>query len=287
MTKFILYCFLIILPLSGWSQDGHSGELKRKWSDIQKRHAFRKSRDYKGPQSDGYISPSEIRENQPIGTGSTSSRHQPYRGMSYTPQRQQQGRNPRGPGGRGSVRRDPNITPPEDIDVPEVDSPDIDLPDVDPPSTSTSFWKILGIILLIILIALILYYILKNRQPRNETIPFEPLEENLNPATITKTELELRLEEAMQREDYRECVRIYFLFAMKELIQRRWIFWKREKTNIHYIIEMQGRPTASQFEEMVGIYDLVWYGDYDIDKTAYQRIQPTLDNYYKTLERQP
>jgi hypothetical protein len=111
------------------------------------------------------------------------------------------------------------------------------------------------------------------------------LEEDLNPATISKTELELRLEEAMQRGDYRECVRIYFLFAMKDLIQRRWIFWKKEKTNIHYIIEMQGRKGAREFEEIVGIYDLVWYGDYVIDEEAYRRMQPVLDAHYKTIER--
>jgi hypothetical protein len=82
-------------------------------------------------------------------------------------------------------------------------------------------------------------------------------------------------------------VRLYFLFAMKELIQRRWIFWKKEKTNIHYIIEMQGRPTAHAFEEVVGIYDLVWYGDYHIDEQAYLRMRVKLDDYYQTLQRQP
>jgi hypothetical protein len=168
-----------------------------------------------------------------------------------------------------------------------MDAPDIDAPDVDPPTISPYFWWTLGIIILIALAVMIIYFILRNRQPSNENVPFEPLEEDLNPATISKTELELRLEEAMNRGDYRECVRIYFLFAMKELIQRRWIFWKKEKTNMHYIIEMQGRPTSYQFEELVGIYDLVWYGDYHIDKAAYISLQPKLENYYKTLQSQP
>jgi hypothetical protein len=207
--------------------------------------------------------------------------------MPYSSAQQRQGRNPggQGSGGNGTIQSDPNITPPEDIDIPEIDSPDIDAPDIDAPEISSSFWKILGIILLIILVGIIIYYILKNKQPANPTVPFEPLEEDLNPATISKTELELRLEEAMQRGDYRECVRIYFLFAMKELIQRRWIFWKKEKTNIHYIIEMQGRRGLKEFEEIVGIYDVVWYGDYTIDEAAYKHMQPVLDANYKTIER--
>ena len=136
-----------------------------------------------------------------------------------------------------------------------------------------------------ILLAFIIYQLIKNKTPKDAVIPFEPLAEDLNPATITKTELELRLEEAMRNEDYRECVRIYFLFAMKNLIERRWIFWKKERTNMHYIIEMQGRPGAYDFEQIVNIYDLVWYGDYELDKSTYAGIQPELERHYLTIER--
>lgn len=287
MTKFIPYIICLLLPITGWNQTDDSKELKRKWKEINEQHGFQKAKDYNGPSADGYVSPSDINESQPITPGSGSSRNMPYKGMPYSSSQQRQGRNPgtQGPGGNGTLQSDPNITPPEDIDIPEIDSPDIDAPDIDAPEIGGSFWKILGIIFLIILAGIIIYFILKNRQPSNPTVPFEPLEEDLNPATISKTELELRLEEAMQRGDYRECVRIYFLFAMKDLIQRRWIFWKKEKTNIHYIIEMQGRKGAREFEEIVGIYDLVWYGDYVIDEEAYRRMQPVLDAHYKTIER--
>lgn len=271
----------------GWSQSDDSKQLKKKWKEIHDNHGFQKSKEYTGPKSDAYVSPSDINENQPATQGSTSPRNTPYKGLPYSSSQQQRGKNPgTGPGGGGSLEDDPDITPPEGIDVPEVDPPNISTPDIDAPEISGNFWKALGIILLIFLIGMIIYFVIKNKQPSNDSIPFEPLEENLNPATISKTELELRLEEAVARGDYRECVRIYFLFAMKELIQRRWIFWKKEKTNIHYIIEMQGRPTAYQFEEIVAIYDVVWYGDYTIDEQAYLRMQPTLDSYYKTLEKQ-
>lgn len=279
---------MLLLPAFGRSQQNTSDKTLRKtWEEIHKRNITGRSKDYKGPEGDNYLSPTDINENDPTPIGSGSSHHTPYNGIPYSSTRQQQGRNPgNGHGGTGTLQDDPDVTPPENVHIPKVDPPDIDLPDVDPPGISAEFWKILTIILLIVALAFILYFVLKNRQPQPPSIPFEPLDEHLNPATISKTELEMRLEEAMNREDYRECVRIYFLFGMKELIQRRWIFWKKEKTNIHYIIEMQGRPTVSQFEQLVGVYELVWYGDYDIDKTTYLRMQPTLESYYKTLEQQ-
>jgi hypothetical protein len=290
LNKLVLYICCVLLPVVGLSQSTDSKKLKQRWTKIHDQHAFKKAKNYTGPASDDYVAPTSINESQPVSQGSSNSRHTPYNGLPYSSTQQRQGKNPggMGPGGPGSLQADPDVTPPEDIDVPELDAPDIDAPDIDAPSVSGSFWNILGIIILIALIGLVLYFILKNRQPSNDSaIPFEPLEEDLNPATISKSELELRLEEAMHLEDYRECVRIYFIFAMKELIQRRWIFWKKEKTNIHYILEMQGRPTSYQFEEIVGIYDLVWYGDYHIDKDAYFRVQPKLDNYYKLLQSQP
>ncbi len=142
----------------------------------------------------------------------------------------------------------------------------------------------LGIIALIIALAVLIYYMIKNSSPRVKTIPFEALVEDLNPAEITKTELELRLDEATNAGNYKECVRIYFLFAMKELITRKWIFWKKEKTNMHYIIEVQGRPGAREFEQIVSIYDLVWYGDYTIDAKSYAVIEPKLKAAFQIIE---
>lgn len=289
LTKWILYIICFAFPLISWNQKNTGKDVRRKWHEITENHGFRKAKNYKGPASDGSVYPSNIEENQPLPSGSSSSRNMPYKGIPYSTAQQRQGRRPgnpgAGPGGNGTLQRDPNVTPPEDIDVPEIDSPDIDAPDIDVPEVGSSFWQTLGIILLIILLGVIIYYILKNRAPSNPVVPFEPLDEDLNPATISKTELELRLEEAVARGDYKECVRIYFLFAMKELIQRRWIFWKKEKTNFHYIIEMQGRPGLREFEEIVNIYDLVWYGDYSISEADYNRMQPKLDAHYKTLER--
>lgn len=290
MIKHLCYIALLFLPFISNGQDAHAKKLEKTWKKIHDTHGFRPAKGYKGPPANYYVDPSSINESQPVTVGQGSSTTTPYRGLPYSSRQIQQGRrtptNPGGgSGGNGTIKRDPSIAPPEPIDFPDVDAPDIDAPDIDAPDISGAFWKYFLIIILLILLALIVYYVLRNRAPRNSNIPFEPLEENMNPAAIPKTELELRLEEAMSREDYRECVRIYFLFAMKELIEKRWIFWKKEKTNIHYIIEMQGKPTAHDFGKVVGIYELVWYGDYHIDRNAYFTMQPTLDAYYKQLEQ--
>lgn len=259
---------------------------REKWEQIREEHGYKKSEKYKGPETDDYQSPSTINESSSNNSGTSNGTTSPYQGTPYSAKDLEEGKSGKNGGnGTGSIEEDPNIEPSDPVDVPDFDAPEG--PDINAPDTSFSvnFWKYLGIILVLVALAFLIYYMIKNRNPQGtRAIPFEALVADLNPAEISKTELELRLEEATATENYKECVRIYFLFAMKELTNRKWIFWKKEKTNMHYIIEVQGRPAAREFEQIVSIYDLVWYGDYAIDATSYQTIEPQLKKAYQSIE---
>lgn len=286
MNKWFLHIILLLTPvvLLAQKKDKQASSTREKWIQLREENGYKQSETYKGPESDYYQSPSSINESSSSpGYGSSNGTTKPYQGTPYTPKDLEDGKSHNdGDGGTGSIKEDPNIEPSEPVDVPDFDTPKG--PNVDGPNISSGFWKILGIILLVVALAILIYYLIKNHNPQVKTIPFEALAEDLNPAEIPKTELELRLEEATVQGNYKECVRIYFLFAMKELIRRRWIFWKKEKTNMHYIIEVQGRPIARNFEQIVSIYDLVWYGDYTIDAQSYQEIEPQLKNAFQTIE---
>lgn len=187
-------------------------------------------------------------------------------------------------GGRGTLKYDPTIKRPEPIDSPDdIQAPDTPDVETDMSSTSSGFWKAIFIIILIAMAMTVVYFILKNKKPKDEKVIID-VEEAWNPEIISKTELELKLEAAMAREDYRECVRIYFTFILKELIKKGWIRWKKEKTNHHYVMEMGGRDGSFQFMECVRIYDLIWYGEYEIDREIFEMLQPTLLSYYKSLD---
>lgn len=273
-----------VLPLGVQSQV--KDPVKSRWNQLREQNGFGRSDTYKGPNTDGTVDPSTINEKEQTSSGNNNTAIQPYQGIPLTDRQIKQGRKSKksaaGNGGTGTIQEDPNIVPAENIEVPEIDST---LPN---PKESSSFsktiWLWLGIILLALALTYVVYMMVKNKGSQAEQlIPFEPLEEDLNPATISKTELELRLEEAIKNGNYKECVRIYFLFSMKELIERRWIFWKKEKTNMHYLIEMNGKPSAAAFEQIVQLYDLVWYGDYVIDQPTYQRLEPVLHQAHQTI----
>ena len=287
-------CFLI--ALTGWSQEKKEDSKVTTWKDERKYLKYERSKDYNGPNDWSGSEPSRIKENRYISPGNVnrrmygSSTKRSGGTIKYQPQQIQRQRQKRyggynRGGGNGTLKYDPKVKRPKPIKAPKTSSPDIDVPapDVNVPKTSTEFWKVIFIILLIAIGVIILYLLIRNKQPANEKVVVD-VENDWNPEVISKTELELKLEAAMEHEDYRECVRIYFTFILKELLKKGWIRWKKEKTNHHYIMEMGGRDGVLQFMECVRIYDLVWYGEYQIDRDIFEMLQPSLLNYYKSLD---
>lgn len=269
----------MVLPITLNAQD----QKAKTWETEREFLKYEKKSGYKGPTDWYGSSPAEMEDESNYSSSSGSSTRQ---GIRYVPQRVRRDRNRRNGynrgGGSGTLPTDPKVQPPPPVRF-DIDPPDIDVPDVDPPKVSSSFWKVLLFILIAALVVVILYLIFKNAKPIDKKVIVD-VEDDWNPEVITKTELELRLEAAMEREDYRECVRIYFTFILKELIRKSWIVWRKEKTNHHYVMEMAGKPNQLVFMECVRIYDLVWYGEYEIDQEIFEMLRPTLQDYYKSLD---
>ncbi len=286
LNKLFLYIVVIAFAFPSIAQEKKKGAASSElWKKERDYIRYEKGKNYKGPNDWYSESPGSMREeNENYNNGNSSG----Y-GIQYNPQQIKRNRQKKstqyGKGGQsGDQAYDPEIERPDPEDIPDIDGPDVD---IDTPSISDTFWQILGYLLLFALIILIAYYIIKNRKPSERKVQVQPLENDWNPEVITKTELELLLEKAIENEDYRECVRIYFTFILKEVIKKGWIKWKQDKTNFDYIIEMKRRPESYRFEEAVRIYDLIWYGDYTIEKSVFESIQPTLLNYYQFLQSTP
>jgi hypothetical protein len=134
-------------------------------------------------------------------------------------------------------------------------------------------------VVIIFLVAFLIYYVFINGDLKEKGAKVKSNFEDMSPSEIPKTELERRLETAINENNYREAIRIYFIFALKDLSNKNWIDWEKEKTNISYLYEMRGRSQYNQFNEAVNIYDHVWYGEIDITKEQYLSIEPK----YKSL----
>lgn len=78
---------------------------------------------------------------------------------------------------------------------------------------------------------------------------------------FSKSNLDKWLKHAIDQQDYYLILRIRFLMILKSLENKHLILWKKDKTNWHYIQELDNHHFQSPFKELVFDFDHVWYGE--------------------------
>jgi len=139
--------------------------------------------------------------------------------------------------------------------------------------------SVIGWIILFLLAAGIIYliikYILDSNSGKTKVKPVNYINEDVAPSEIPLTELQRLLKQALEKEDYRKATRIYYLFILKDLSAKQWIKWGKEKTNMHYLYEMQKQSLYKEFSKIVTYFEIVWYGKRHLNKQQFEIIQPS------------
>ena len=172
---------------------------------------------------------------------------------------------------------------PELPEMPTFEGPDFDEPDIPEPGTMPPW--ILNVLLFIVVgfgLFIIFYLILKNSGKSINN--FKKFDEYWNPEIVPVIDLENRLKQAMMKEKYREAVRVYFTLILKELIRLNQIKWTREKTNHEYLMGLKNKAYYTPFSACIHIFDVIWYGEYEIDKHRFNEVEPTLRAFLNTLK---
>ena len=156
-----------------------------------------------------------------------------------------------------------------------------------PPRSSSSPTGLgfLGYIFLAIFIVgliVLIYFLFINAPKKGKQVGEPIMLDEVNPTEIPLTELQKLLQEALTKKDYRGAIRIYFIFIVRDLAEKKWIRWEKEKTNFHYLREMAGRPEYDDFNKSVSYFEIIWYGKRELDENKFQQIKP---NFTKFLDR--
>lgn len=107
---------------------------------------------------------------------------------------------------------------------------------------------------------------------------FEELEEHIH-----ETELERYLRLALERQEFRSAIRVYYLMVIKALSEGNRIRWKRDKTNFDYVREMMHEPEFDAFREVTHAFEVVWYGDAPLDSGGYRALSPRFEQFLKRI----
>lgn len=135
-------------------------------------------------------------------------------------------------------------------------------------------------IVAIVLVAMLLFVIFTNiKFKKSEKVSSEAIIEDDIVAFKPKT----AFEQALEAGDYRMAIRYRFLHVLKNINEKELIKWAFEKTNRDYLREFKGHPLFNEFRQLVNTYEMVWYGNTQIDKISFDY----LDKDFEFFINQP
>lgn len=145
-------------------------------------------------------------------------------------------------------------------------------------------WTIYLAYILVGIVLLVVIYILffNKKSSKNTKIAVVPLEEM--PIEKPFNELDQLLSKSINEGNYREAIRIYFIYIIKTLREKGWITWEKKKTNTAYLFELRNRKQYSLFSHVTLIFEIVWYGKREIDQQKFNEIKPQFEELLKSIQ---
>ncbi len=91
------------------------------------------------------------------------------------------------------------------------------------------------------------------------------------------------VEKAKKAEDYRKATRYYYLFLLKKMSDKDLITFDKDKTNTEYLFDLKKTNLRKNFSYLLYIYDYVWYGEFNIDRSKFVTIENKYQSFLKNL----
>ncbi len=158
----------------------------------------------------------------------------------------------------------------------------------------SGLFKVLLVILVVLLLGALAYRLTggqfetiaekkAEKGPAIGSIDIKKVEANLH-----KSDLEKLLDKSIADKEYMTAVRLYYLWAIKEMSNRRLIKWKRDKTNRDYIRELRKSNPGLHppFRQVTRIFERVWYGTQDqLSQADFYKIEATLKGFVDKVRK--
>lgn len=143
------------------------------------------------------------------------------------------------------------------------------------------------VVVIIITIALLIFTLIKllgntgntNAKVLTEVISIQELTEE----NFIETDLDKLLKLALEANDYRSAVRIIYLSTIQQLNATGLILWKKDKTNKDFLREMRKHNDYKTFRDITLAYEIVWYGDRQIDQQHFTKLKEIVDNFSQKI----
>ena len=149
-------------------------------------------------------------------------------------------------------------------------------------TTKVAFRIICGIIVLIVLYVIV--RVIMNHhgrwffQRKNEDLDIDV---NDLEKMIQYADFEKMISEAEANGNTRQSIRLYYLWLLRYLKEKKIIEWNLQKTNADYQNEIKDEVIKSKFTYLSYLYNYIWYGEFSISDNEYVNAKKAFLTYIK------
>ena len=157
------------------------------------------------------------------------------------------------------------------------------------PQASLNFVAILLKVLAVLIIVFVIYLIVKalinregqwifSKEAKQKVIHYSDIEKNIHLLDFEKL-----INESIQSGEKRIAIRYYYLWLLKVMARNHYIEWDIEKTNSDYLFELKNPAHKEEFTYLSYLYNYIWYGEFEIDETAFMKAENQFKKSLKTF----
>jgi hypothetical protein len=88
-----------------------------------------------------------------------------------------------------------------------------------------------------------------------------------------ESDFDALIRQALQNSNYRQAIRYQYLRTLHLLADKNLVALAPDKTNYQYVTEIVNRDSQQAFAGLTLNYEYVWYGEFEIDKDIYDKIE--------------
>ncbi|MFN0032066.1 MAG: DUF4129 domain-containing protein [Flavobacteriales bacterium] len=151
---------------------------------------------------------------------------------------------------------------------------------------SSGTGKVICLLIVIAALALIIYFAMRSPAKLADRKLKAPSLADLEimDTLPEETDIERFLRLALEAGDYKTAVRVLYISSLQRMHQFQFIIWKKDKTNYDYLNEMRRGKHYAQFRDLTLAYEVVWYGDVNIERNHYDALLEAFNRYNNQID---
>lgn len=149
-------------------------------------------------------------------------------------------------------------------------------------ATNIAFYVLSGIIILVVIYFIVRFIISHEgkwfflRKNEEIVIDVNDLEQ-----LIQYADFEKMISETEKQGDTRQSIRLYYLWLLRTLNEKKIIEWNIQKTNADYMNEIKIGEVKNHFTYLSYLFNYIWYGEFSITDTDYVNAKNAFLTYLK------